>query len=105
MADGLTNRVAVATLLLDASIALEDISRRLATTRTGREELSAELDEFSRDARWSGLHPVFAAATPSQREQVCKVLLDFMRRELCVGHDSAVDRIAWLGDDYDYGYE
>ena len=43
MADELTDRVAVATLLLDASIALDDIARRLATTGTGRQELSAEL--------------------------------------------------------------
>jgi len=43
MADELTDRVAVATLLLDASIALDDIARRLATTGVGRQELSAEL--------------------------------------------------------------
>ena len=43
MADGLTDRAAVATLLLDASIALEDIARRLSTTREGRQEMSAEV--------------------------------------------------------------
>ena len=43
MADELTDRVAVATLLLDASIGLDDIARRLATTGVGRQELAAEL--------------------------------------------------------------
>jgi hypothetical protein len=43
MADGLTDRAAIATLLLDASIALDDIARRLTTKREGVDELSAEL--------------------------------------------------------------
>jgi hypothetical protein len=48
MADELGDRAAVATLLLDASIALDDCARRLATTRDGRQELSAELGIWAR---------------------------------------------------------
>ncbi len=42
------------------------------------------LADFSRDARWSQAHRVLAEASPADRERICKVLLDFMRRELAV---------------------
>lgn len=45
----------------------------------------ASLDAFCRDEkRWSGLHPALATAAPPERSQVCKALLDFMRRELAI---------------------
>lgn len=47
MTDELDDRAAVATLLLDASIGIEDVARRLATTRMGRQELSAELERWA----------------------------------------------------------
>lgn len=43
MADELAGRAAIATLLLDASTALDDLARRLSTSQTGRHEVSAEL--------------------------------------------------------------
>jgi len=43
------------------------------------------LPEFCADAEiWSALHPALAAADPDDREQACRILLDFMRRELGV---------------------
>jgi hypothetical protein len=48
MVDELADRAAVASLLLDASIALDDIARRISTTREGRQELSAEVSLWSR---------------------------------------------------------
>jgi ATP-dependent helicase YprA (DUF1998 family)/very-short-patch-repair endonuclease len=42
------------------------------------------LTNFSSDSRWANVHPAFAQATPSQREVICKVLLDYMRRELAI---------------------
>jgi very-short-patch-repair endonuclease len=36
---------------------------------------------------WSGLHPALASATRDVRERVAHVLLDFMRRELCIKVD------------------
>ena len=43
MADELADRAAVATLLLDASIALDDIAHRLTTKRVALDDVSAEL--------------------------------------------------------------
>lgn len=48
MADELADRAAVATLLLDASIALDDIARRISTTKAGRQELSADIAVWAR---------------------------------------------------------
>lgn len=48
MADELADRAAIASLLLDASIALDDIARRLSTTREGRQELSADIAVWAR---------------------------------------------------------
>jgi ATP-dependent helicase YprA (DUF1998 family)/very-short-patch-repair endonuclease len=42
------------------------------------------LGRFCADPRWANLHPALAAATPGQREVICKVLLDYMRRELAI---------------------
>lgn len=42
------------------------------------------LTRFCSDARWTEVHPALAAATPAQREAICKVLLDYMRRELAI---------------------
>ncbi|MBZ0238284.1 MAG: DEAD/DEAH box helicase [Deltaproteobacteria bacterium] len=42
------------------------------------------LEPFSGDHRWSTAHPALAQATPAQRELICRVLLDFMRRELAI---------------------
>lgn len=48
MVDELADRAAVASLLLDASIALDEIARRISTTKEGRQELSAEVFLWSR---------------------------------------------------------
>lgn len=48
MVDELTDRAAVASLLLDASIALDDIARRISTTKEGRQELSADVARWAR---------------------------------------------------------
>jgi len=48
MADELGDRVAVASLLLDASIALDDIARRISTSKEGRQELSADVSRWAR---------------------------------------------------------
>lgn len=48
MADELSDRAAVATLLLEASIALDDIARRASSGRTGKQEISAEVSLWSR---------------------------------------------------------
>jgi hypothetical protein len=48
MVDELADRAAVASLLLDASIALDEIARRISTTKEGRQELSAEVSSWSR---------------------------------------------------------
>ncbi|MCB9664676.1 MAG: DEAD/DEAH box helicase [Alphaproteobacteria bacterium] len=46
------------------------------------------LDRLSADqAKWDDRHPALAAASPEQREAVCRVLLDFMRRELALSVD------------------
>jgi ATP-dependent helicase YprA (DUF1998 family)/very-short-patch-repair endonuclease len=52
------------------------------------------LSRFCGDPRWSQAHPALAAASLSQRETVCEVLLDYMRRELAirVGSLSPVDQ-------------
>lgn len=43
------------------------------------------LDELCSDEEaWRDTHPVLASATPETREQVAKVLLDYMRRELAI---------------------
>jgi len=39
------------------------------------------------DDCWQGVHPALIAATPATRMRVAKVLLDFMRRELCLKVD------------------
>jgi len=36
------------------------------------------------DKRWEDFHPVLATASPKEREYICKVLLDYMRRELAI---------------------
>ncbi|MFH1465603.1 MAG: DEAD/DEAH box helicase [Pseudomonadota bacterium] len=47
------------------------------------------LGQLCRDeAKWSGGHASLAAAAPAQREAVCRVLLDFMRRELAIAVDA-----------------
>ncbi len=33
---------------------------------------------------WKGCHPLLTSASPGDRERVCRVLLDFMRRELAI---------------------
>ena len=48
MADELANRAEVARFLLDASIALDDLASRLSSSREGRQELSAEIQIWSR---------------------------------------------------------
>ena len=34
---------------------------------------------------WKDTHPILARASTAERELVCRVLLDFMRRELAIG--------------------
>jgi len=38
----------------------------------------------SDDVRWEQAHPALATAGPEDREKVCRVLLDFLRRELAI---------------------
>ena len=38
-------------------------------------------------ADWATLHPALADARPTIREQLCKTLLDFLRRELAISVD------------------
>ena len=46
------------------------------------------LDRLSGDeAKWTDRHPSLAAATADQRAQVCRILLDYMRRELAISVD------------------
>jgi len=46
------------------------------------------LDELCQNQEdWQNLHPALAAASPDTREHVCRVLLDFMRRELAIKVD------------------
>ncbi len=46
------------------------------------------LRDFCRDeSEWLGKHQVLTSATPRNREKVCGVLLDFMRRELAIRVD------------------
>lgn len=43
------------------------------------------LDELCEDGEeWQGKHPALVTATPQTRRRVCKVLLDYMRRELAI---------------------
>jgi superfamily II DNA/RNA helicase/very-short-patch-repair endonuclease len=43
------------------------------------------LDRFCADEdKWRQRHPVLATASPEEREHVCRVLLDHMRRELAI---------------------
>ena len=43
------------------------------------------LGDFCRDeSEWQGKHRVLSLATPQNRETVCRVLLDYMRRELAI---------------------
>ena len=47
-----------------------------------------DLPEIAADEEtWQGLHPALAAADPEVREEILKVLLDFMRRELAIHVD------------------
>ncbi|MCK9462853.1 MAG: DEAD/DEAH box helicase [Proteobacteria bacterium] len=39
------------------------------------------------EPKWRERHPVLATATPDERRNVCKVLLDFLRRELAIQAD------------------
>lgn len=39
------------------------------------------------DKHWASLHPILAGATADERETVCRVLLDYMRRELALRVD------------------
>jgi hypothetical protein len=48
MADELVDRAAIATLLLDASAALEDIARRVSRGREGAQEMSADIALWAR---------------------------------------------------------
>jgi ATP-dependent helicase YprA (DUF1998 family)/very-short-patch-repair endonuclease len=48
----------------------------------------AELDALGdADDIWQTLHPVLGAAPPDTRKMVCRTLLDFIRRELCIEVD------------------
>ena len=48
----------------------------------------ASLDELcAAEDIWEELHPALATASPDQRETVCKVLLDHLRRELAIKVD------------------
>lgn len=48
----------------------------------------AELDALaSADDIWLALHPVLGEATVDTRKMICKTLLDFIRRELCIEVD------------------
>lgn len=48
----------------------------------------AELDAVSGDEElWKSLHPYLASATPETRKLICKTLLDFLRRDLCIEVD------------------
>ena len=43
------------------------------------------LDELcASEADWAALHPALAGASPTVREQLCKTLLDYLRRELAI---------------------
>jgi ATP-dependent helicase YprA (DUF1998 family)/very-short-patch-repair endonuclease len=45
----------------------------------------SSLRPFCEDqAKWESLHPALAAATPEQREEICRVFLDHLRRELAI---------------------
>lgn len=44
-------------------------------------------DVCAADDLWQNAHPALAGTTPEIRQQVCKVLLDFMRRELAIKVD------------------
>lgn len=48
------------------------------------------------EPKWEKKHPVLAGATPEEREKVCRVLLDSMRRELCI-------RVDYLDPSYQEG--
>lgn len=41
-------------------------------------------DFCSDESEWLGRHPMLVSATPRNREKVCGVLLDYMRRELAI---------------------
>src|SRR5262249_21045161 len=46
---------------------------------------SLSLDELCEaNEEWQRTHPALASASPETRRRVCKVLLDFMRRELAI---------------------
>jgi ATP-dependent helicase YprA (DUF1998 family) len=46
------------------------------------------LDEFSADTpKWTQHHPAIAHAAPEQRRQLCRILLDHLRRELAIRVD------------------
>ncbi len=46
------------------------------------------LDELCRaDKSWQESHPALASASPERREKICRVLLDFMRRDLAIDVD------------------
>jgi len=46
------------------------------------------LDELCRaDGFWQECHPALVSASPETRERVCRVLLDFMRRDLAIDVD------------------
>jgi len=48
----------------------------------------AELDAVSADAElWIALHPLLGGASPETRKIICRTLLDFIRRDLCIEVD------------------
>lgn len=68
-----------------------DLERGWRVTSPNLEQcglLRIEYDSLSElccdDEVWSELHPALASAVPEVRERVAHVLLDFMRRELCI---------------------
>jgi len=52
-----------------------------------RIEYESLADLCTEDGEWSQLHPALASATPEDRARIAKVLLDFLRRELCIKVD------------------
>lgn len=44
-------------------------------------------DFCGNEEKWSNCHPALARCSPGDRENVCRVLLDFMRRELAIRVD------------------
>jgi len=67
--------------------ALTPAARKLLSFTDNRQDASLQAGHFNDFVEVSMLHPALAEASPAVRGQICRTLLDFLRRELAINVD------------------